>query len=81
MTASYPNWPRGLSAELAATYVGLSKSGFLADDTIPAAIQLTKGRKVWLREDLDAWLDAKAGKVQSDQTMGSLTEELREWRP
>jgi hypothetical protein len=26
-------------------------------------VQLTAGRVVWLRDDLDAWLDAKAGRV------------------
>lgn len=60
-----PYWPRGLSEPLAAAYVGLSESTFRAQ-VIPEVkpVALTKGRQVWLREDLDAWLDRKAGRGQ-----------------
>lgn len=50
----------------AAEYVGLSVStirGLRAQRDFPAPIQLTAGRVVWLREDLDAWLDRRAGRV------------------
>ncbi|HWX50528.1 MAG TPA: hypothetical protein VNZ61_20980 [Roseomonas sp.] len=60
-----PGWPRGLTEPLAAAYVGLSVTTFRA--AVQAArvepVWLTRGRKVWLREDLDRWLDAKAGRV------------------
>ena len=55
-----PNWPRALSAQLAANYVGLSVTSFrehVAADVQP--VRLTPGRLAWLREDLDRWLDAR----------------------
>lgn len=57
-------WPRGMRTDIAATYVGLSESSFLAEvkkKNIPDATWITKGRKIWLREQLDQWLDEKAG--------------------
>lgn len=59
-----PGWPRGLSAELAAAYVGLSPTtirSLEAAGDFPSPTWLTAGRRVWLRESLDAWLDRKAG--------------------
>lgn len=55
-----PGWPRGLREPLAAAYVGLSGSTFrqVVVPQVPA-IRLTPSRVVWLREDLDRWLDAK----------------------
>lgn len=58
-----PGWPRALSEPLAASYVGLSASTFrahVAPDVPP--ISLTGRRIAWLREDLDAWLDRRAGR-------------------
>ncbi|MGS0647987.1 helix-turn-helix transcriptional regulator [Komagataeibacter melomenusus] len=58
--------PRGLRLEQAATYVGLSATTFLAQvapDVPP--VRLTVKRKVWLRDDLDRWLDARAGRAPS----------------
>lgn len=54
--------PRALKAELAAYYVGLSLTTFhqVVAPAVPA-VQLTPGRKAWLREDLDAWLDSRRG--------------------
>jgi predicted DNA-binding transcriptional regulator AlpA len=57
-----PGWPRFLRAEKAAAYLDVSKTHFLA--TIAPdlqAINLSPAVKGWLREDLDAWLDAKRG--------------------
>lgn len=57
---AYPGWPRGLSVGLAAKYVSLSESAFLASvdaGHAPAPAWITKGRKIWLRDDLDGWLD------------------------
>jgi hypothetical protein len=44
----------------AARYVGLSESGFRALGLPTVRIGDTVG---WLREDLDAWLDAQAGRT------------------
>ncbi|MBV8523647.1 MAG: helix-turn-helix domain-containing protein [Acetobacteraceae bacterium] len=61
-----PGWPRGLCEELAAAYVGLSVTTIRAERAagrFPAPIPLTRGRIVWLKEDLDRYLDEKAGRV------------------
>jgi hypothetical protein len=59
-----PGWPRGLHERWAAAYVGLSPTSFrvVARDHGISAVWLTPRRKVYLREDLDAWLDRKAGR-------------------
>jgi len=57
-----PAWPRALRINLAAAYVGLSEATFLRHCTTKP-IQLTPGTKAWLREDLDRWLDERAGRV------------------
>lgn len=76
--AHLPHWPRGLSDDLAAAYVGLGLTKFreLVKDgaarieanqgtrpprAMPQPVRLTPGRLVWLREDLDAWLDEMRG--------------------
>ena len=51
--------------ELAAGYVGLSVSTIRAERAagrFPSPILLTPGRHVYLRDDLDTWLNAKAGR-------------------
>lgn len=61
-----PGWPRGMREELAAEYVGLSVSSIRVARTrrdFPEPVTLTPGRIVYLREDLDAYLDRKAGRV------------------
>jgi predicted DNA-binding transcriptional regulator AlpA len=59
-----PDWPRALRLPLAAAYVGLSPATFQrAVATAVVAIYLTPGTVVWLREDLDRWLDARAGRA------------------
>jgi hypothetical protein len=45
-------WPRGMREPVAAEYIGLSVSSLRAE--------VGAGRKVYLREDLDSYLDAKA---------------------
>lgn len=60
-----PDWPRGLREELAAEYVGLAPSTFRREvgaRRAPRPVALTPGRQVWLREDLDAYLDRLAGR-------------------
>lgn len=68
MSTPRPWPPRGLSDDEAAYYVGLSKTTFIREveaEQAPAPVWLTKGRRIWLREDLDAYLDRKAGRVQT----------------
>lgn len=63
-----PGWPRGLREELAAAYVGLGASTFRAQvdaGEAPKPVRLTARRQVWLRDDLDRWLDRKAGSAAS----------------
>ena len=59
-----PGWPRALRAPLAAAYVGVSEPAFRIH-IAPGlqSINPTPGTRAWLREDLDAYLDAKAGRV------------------
>lgn len=67
-------WPRGMRAEVAAAYTGVSVSTLEREG--PEAVFLTPGTKVWLREDLDDWLDRRAGKARTsgspDDWMDSL---------
>ncbi len=67
-----PGWPRGLHEDWAAAYVGLSTSSFrtVARDEGISAVWLTARRKVYLREDLDAWLDRKAGRTNDKPLTG-----------
>lgn len=63
--ATPPAWPRALSADLAASYVSLGQSTWLREvkqGRAPAPVQITPGRRVWLREDLDAWLDRRSAR-------------------
>ena len=60
--ATLPAWPRALRASLAAAYLGMSEASFRRHVAIPP-VQTAPGIVAWLREDLDAWLDAKAGRV------------------
>jgi len=61
--AGLPGWPRALREEWAAAYLGMSPSLFRATVAPEvAAVRLSPGRVAWLREDLDAWLDRRAGK-------------------
>ncbi len=67
MIQAPPAWPRGLGEPLAAQYVGLSQSQFglmWRRGDAPQPVKLTVRRQVWLREDLDHWLDEKAGRAR-----------------
>jgi predicted DNA-binding transcriptional regulator AlpA len=53
-------WPRGLSRDQAATYLGISRTSFqkLVDaGTMPRGKRITKGRVVWDRAELDHHFD------------------------
>lgn len=52
--------PRGMREPMAAEYIGLSVTALRR--TGVKSVQLTPGRIVYLREDLDAFLDRAAGK-------------------
>ena len=61
-----PGWPRGMPEQLAAAYVGLSVSRFQAC-VVPevAGIQITERIRIWVKDDLDDWLDRLSGRVPS----------------
>lgn len=53
---AYP--PRAMAEREAARYCGLSASTFRRQVPVPPRL-LSTGRVGWLREELDAWLDAR----------------------
>ncbi len=57
---------RVMRASEAAEYLGISETHFrmLARNEIPA-VQISQNRKVWLIDDLDSYLSAKAGRSVS----------------
>lgn len=65
-----PGWPGALHLEWTAAYVSLGKTKWLElvdKGEAPAPIQLTPGRKAWLRVHLDAWLADRAAREQDRQ--------------
>lgn len=65
-----PFIPRALRAELAAFYCGVSESWWHAAvkaGDAPQPVHLSARVPVWLREDLDAWLDARAGRAATSR--------------
>jgi hypothetical protein len=56
-----PDWPRGMNIVIAAAYCGIGKSLLSRDG--PKPIKIGAKRLVWLREDLDKWLDRLAENV------------------
>jgi hypothetical protein len=78
-----PGWPRALCEDWAAVYVGqLSVSAFRTEvgaGRIPAAVQITSGRKAWLIEDLDAYLDGKRGRPSDPARKPSMDNLAAEW--
>ena len=64
--------PRGLREAAAAEYVGLSDSAFRAEvkaGRAPRPVQITRGRVIWLKDDLDGWLDRLSGRVPNSGEM------------
>jgi predicted DNA-binding transcriptional regulator AlpA len=62
-----PDWPRGMSEKFAATCVGVSTTTLRAEvaaGRAPKPIHITIKRIIWLREDLDGWLDRLAGRAE-----------------
>lgn len=78
-----PGWPRGLSEALAAAYVSLSVSQFRTEvkaGRAPGPGRITQGRKIWLKDDLDTYLDRIFGKGNPAQPPRTLREDLEEWQ-
>lgn len=72
--AELPGWPRALRAPLAAAYLGVSRSllhELVARGELPRPIHITPGTAVWLRDQLDAWLDARAGRAPASPQRNS----------
>lgn len=64
--APLPFTPRGMRAGHAALYVGVSPSAWrelVRRGEAPSPIYLSDRIPVWLREDLDRWLDRRAGRA------------------
>lgn len=69
-----PYWPRRLSRDLAAAYVGVSPGKFDAgviDGTWPQAIE-DGGRRLWDRLMLDAAVDRQSGRSPNTQAESGL---------
>jgi predicted DNA-binding transcriptional regulator AlpA len=77
-----PDWPRGMRIELAASYLGISPSLLRAElvaGRFPAPVRISPGRVVWLKEDLDRWLDAKAGRPNARAEAASDADAPSDW--
>jgi predicted DNA-binding transcriptional regulator AlpA len=64
--AASPWVPRCLRAPHAAAYVGVSESWWLAEvraGRAPEPVRYGRAITVWLREDLDRWIDERAGRI------------------
>lgn len=58
--STLPGWPLLLRRELAAQYLGMSRTTFDAErkaGRIPKAVPITAGLEAWHRGDLDAWAE------------------------
>ena len=77
-------WPRGMRAGVAAAYVGLSLSTFLREveeGRAPAPGAITAGRKIWLRDHLDAYLDSVFQASQPVSPTSRARQDLAAWSP
>ena len=75
-----PAWPRGLSEELAAAYIGLSVSSLRSEvraGRAPQPVRITPKRLIYLRDKLDAYLDRIAG-IAPPSASGA-TDAASEW--
>jgi hypothetical protein len=74
MRNALPNWPRLLNADLAAAYVGVSKTTFLGDVGKRWPLPISQGRRrVWDIRQLDEHVDQLAGVGEaSDPLMEAL---------
>lgn len=54
--------PAALSAADAAAYLGLSRASvwrMAAAGTLPRPVMLSPGRRAWMRDELDQWLEQR----------------------
>ena len=54
-------WPRGMPLPVAAKYCGVGPATLRREG--PKPVRIGQKRLVWLKEDLDKWLDGLAGKA------------------
>jgi hypothetical protein len=54
-------WPRAMPVDAAAEYCGIGTTMLRRDG--PKPVRIGEKRLVWMKEDLDAWLDRLAGKT------------------
>ncbi|CCC96863.1 hypothetical protein [Azospirillum baldaniorum] len=80
--AGLPDWPRCLSRDQAAAYVGVSPGKFdqeVADGIWPSG-ETRGGRILWDRVLLDKWQDERSGLVQQSMpAAGAGTSEWAKW--
>ncbi|MDD2706249.1 MAG: hypothetical protein PHU07_13085 [Acidocella sp.] len=60
------DWPRAMPVDLAAKYCGVGANTLTQHG--PKPVQIGQKRKVWLRDQLDKWLDTLAGITPSGAT-------------
>lgn len=75
-------WPRGMRIEIAAAYCGISETWLqaaLGRQEFPAPVRLSAARVIWLKDDLDRWLDEKAGRSKADAGDASAVDALSDW--
>ena len=63
-------WPRGMRLPVAAAYIGLSESAFrggVKSGKLPQPKRLTRRRDIWLKDDLDNFLDRLFDRLGEDQ--------------
>lgn len=76
-----PGWPRGLREELAAAYVGMSVNGLrtkVEAGEIEPPRRHSSGRIVYLRDNLDAYLD-RLFNVADPPTTSAAPDPVSEW--
>ena len=74
-----PDWPRGMREDLAAAYVGLSVNGLRAKveaGEIAPPKHHSPGRIVYLKDNLDAYLDRLSKRKNS---WGAQADPVNEW--
>lgn len=62
-------WPRGMRLPVAAAYIGLSVSAFrggVKAGKLPQPRRVTRRRDIWLKDDLDKFLDELFDRLGED---------------
>lgn len=77
-----PDWPRAMRAELAAAYVGISESTLHKEvkaKRFPAPLKLPMRIDIWDRQDLDAWVDQKNGRLDARAIDAAIPDAPSDW--